>query len=178
LAPAYLRHNLLPHFRLSGWTPDWYDGFPIYVFYMVVPSLLIVLLNVVLFIPYNVAFKLISVSGLLFLPVAGYCLGRLSKLPFPVPAALAAATVPFVFDRSFTIYGGNAASTLAGEFAFTISLVFALLFLGVVLRGLDSGKHRAAGAILLALTVLCHLIPAIFALVGAGIALLFMFDWR
>src|SRR5207248_8168996 len=113
-----------------------------------------------------------------FLPIAGYCLGRLSKLPFPVPAALAAATVPFIFDRSFTIYGGNAASTLAGEFAFTISLVFALLFLGCVLRGLDTGRHRAAAAVFLALTVLCHLIPAIFALVAAGVALLFAFTWR
>ena len=43
--PAYLRDHLLPHFRLTGWTPDWYDGFPAYHFYMVVPSLLIVLVN-------------------------------------------------------------------------------------------------------------------------------------
>ena len=45
-APAYLRDHLLPQGRLSGWTPDWYDGFPAYQFYMVVPSLLVVLLNV------------------------------------------------------------------------------------------------------------------------------------
>lgn len=175
--PAYLRENLLPHLRLSGWTPDWYDGFPAYVFYMVVPSLLIVFLNVVLFVPYNVAFKLISVSGLLALPVAGWALGRLARLPFPMPAALAVATVPYVFERSFTIYGGNAASTLAGEFAFTISLAFAILFLGVVLRGLDTGTSRAAAAVLLGLTVLCHLIPAIFAVVGALVALAFAIEW-
>src|SRR3954467_5608769 len=36
-APAFLRENLLPRLRLSGWAPDWYDGFPVYVFYMVVP---------------------------------------------------------------------------------------------------------------------------------------------
>ena len=44
--PAYLRDHLLPNFQLTGWTPDWYAGFPAYVFYMVVPSLLIVILNV------------------------------------------------------------------------------------------------------------------------------------
>ena len=38
--PAYLRDHLLPHGRLTGWTPDWYAGFPAYQFYMVVPSLL------------------------------------------------------------------------------------------------------------------------------------------
>ena len=44
--PRYLRDELLPRFRLSGWSPDWYDGFPAYQFYMVVPSLMIVALNV------------------------------------------------------------------------------------------------------------------------------------
>ncbi|MGZ4766116.1 MAG: hypothetical protein ACXVH5_08460, partial [Ilumatobacteraceae bacterium] len=37
MAPAYLRDNLLPHFQLSGWSNYWYDGFPLYRFYMVVP---------------------------------------------------------------------------------------------------------------------------------------------
>ena len=35
--PAFLRDELLPQFRLTGWTPDWYAGFPAYHFYMVVP---------------------------------------------------------------------------------------------------------------------------------------------
>jgi hypothetical protein len=176
-APAYLREHLLPNLRLSGWTPDWYAGFPVYVFYMVVPSLLIVLLDVFLFLDYNVAFKLVSVSGLVLLPVAAWAFGRLARLPFPYPGVLAVATVPFVFERSFSIYGGNAASTLAGEFAFSISLAFALVFLGVVHRGLETGKSRAAAAVLLALTVTCHLIPAIFALVAAAVILAFRIRW-
>ena len=50
-------------------------------------------------------------------------MGRLFRLPFPGPPLLAVATVPFIFDRTWTIYGGNAASTLAGEYSFSISLV-------------------------------------------------------
>ena len=80
---------------------------------------------------------------------------------------LALATMPFLFDRGFTIYGGNIPSTLAGEFSFSISLSFALLFLGVVARGLDTGRNRALGAVLLALTGLSHLLPTVFAVVGA-----------
>ncbi len=173
--PAYLRDHLLSQGRLSGWSPDWYAGFPAYHFYMVVPSLLIVALDLVL--PYTIAFKLISVSGLLVLPVAAWALGRLARLPFPGPALLAVATVPFMFDRSFTIYGGNIASTLAGEFAFSISLALAVLFLGLVLRGLETGRHRALAATVLALCALCHVIPAIFALVGGALALAVRADW-
>lgn len=167
--PAFLRDHLLSEGRLSGWTPDWYAGFPAYHFYMVVPSLFIVALDLVL--PYGVAFKLVTVSGLLALPVAAWALGRLARLPFPGPALLAVGAVGFVFDRSFTIYGGNAASTLAGEFAFSISLALAVLFLGLVLRGLETGRLRVAAAITLALCALCHIIPAIFAVVGAALAL-------
>ena len=119
--PAYLRDHLLPHWRLTGWTPDWYAGFPAFQFYMVLPALLIVLLDVVL--PYGVAFKLVTVLGVLALPVAAYVIGRLIRLPFPGPPLLAVATVPFLFDRTWTIYGGNIASTLAGEYTFSISLV-------------------------------------------------------
>ena len=213
--PAFLRDHLLPSGRISGWTPDWYAGFPAYQFYMVVPSLLIVALDVGLFggwtmvlplaavaglvwagtrtsgwrrwalvaaaavvvvgvveLPYGTAFKLVTVLGLVSLPLCAYAFGRLADLPFPGPALLAAASVLFLFDRNFTIYGGNVASTLAGEFAFSISLSLALLYLGVVIRGLRTGQHRALAAVLLALTGLCHLIPAFFALAATVVIVL------
>ena len=47
-APAYLRDHLLPSFRLTGWTPDWYAGFPAFQFYMVLPSMAIALLSLVI----------------------------------------------------------------------------------------------------------------------------------
>ncbi len=214
--PAFLRDELLPSFRISGWTPDWYAGFPAFQFYMVLPSLAIVALNVGLppalavvallalaaivgiadrkgllvgarshlvavivtilgvlciGIPYGVAFKLVAVSGLISMPIAGWALGRLSNMPFPIPPLLGVATLPFVFDRSFNIYGGNAASTMAGEFAFSVSLSLSLVFLGMFQRALDTGKNRGWATVLYALTLLCHLIPAAFAAV-VGIIML------
>ncbi len=163
--PAYLRDHLLPHGRLTGWAPDWYGGFPALTFYFPLPSLMIVLADLVM--PYNVAFKLVSVSGLLTLPAATWFFARSMKLRWPGPALVALATVPFVFDRTFTIYGGNIASTLAGEFANSISLSFCLVFLGLFARVLDTGKYKAVTAFVLACTFLTHIVPSIIAIVGA-----------
>ncbi|MBW3615144.1 MAG: hypothetical protein KY439_07545 [Actinobacteria bacterium] len=168
--PAYLRDHLLPHGRITGWTPDWYAGFPALHFYFPLPSLLIVLVDLLL--PYGVAFKLVTVVGLVTLPAAAATLGRSLRLPFPAPALMGAATVLFVFDRFHTIWGGNAAATLAGEFSFSISLSLALFFLAALARALETGKGRALAAGLLGLTALCHLLPAAFAVGAAGVLLL------
>ncbi len=173
--PAFLRDHLLTHGRLTGWTPDWYDGFPAYEFYMILPGLAIALLSYL--IPYGIAFKLVVVSGVISLPVALWAFGRLSRLPFPTPALLAVGGTAYLFDRSFSIYGGNIASTLAGEFSFSIALSFAVLFLGVLSRGLETGKYRAWAAALLAATALCHIIPVFFAVAGAAILLALQLDW-
>jgi uncharacterized membrane protein len=66
-APAFLRDHLLPHFRLTGWAPDWYAGFPLLHFYFPLPSILVVAVGTV--IPYDIAFKLVTVAGVLALPV-------------------------------------------------------------------------------------------------------------
>jgi uncharacterized membrane protein len=174
--PAFLRDHLLPQGRLTGWTPDWYDGFPAYEFYMILPGLAIALLSYL--IPYGIAFKLIVISGVLSLPICLWAFGRLSRLPFPTPALLAVGATAYLFDRSFSIYGGNIASTLAGEFSFSIALSFAVLFLGVLARGLETGKYRAWAAALLAATALCHIIPVFFAVAGAAILFALQLDWR
>lgn len=172
--PDFLRDNLLPKGRITGWTPDWYAGFPALTFYFPLPALMIVAADVLL--PYGVAFKLVSVSGLLAMPVAAWAFGKLAGLRFPGPACLAVATLPFLFDRTFTIYGGNVASTLAGEYSFSISLALALVFLGFVAKGLDTGTHRATAALLLAATILSHVIPAVFAAVAALVLFAFRAD--
>jgi hypothetical protein len=163
--PAFLRDHILPDWRLSGWAPDWYAGFPMYRFYMVVPALLVVLLDVVL--PYGVALKVVSVAGLMALPVACWAFGKLSGFEFPIPPLLAIAGVFFVFDETFTIYGGNAASTMAGEYSFSLALPIGLVYLGMLSYGLRTGKRRATTAVLFALAALCHLIVAIYLVVAS-----------
>ncbi len=117
-----------------------------------------------------------TVSGVLTLPICCYAFGRLARLDFPTPAVLAVASVPFLFYRGFTIYGGNIPSTLAGEFAFSMALSLAVLYVGMVMRGLETGRHRGWTAALLALTGLCHLIVAFWAIGATVILILVRFN--
>ncbi|MFM8015862.1 MAG: hypothetical protein ACKPCO_07280, partial [Actinomycetota bacterium] len=162
--PAYLRDHLLTSLRLSGWSNDWYSGLPIYRFYMVLPALFIVALDVVL--PYGIALKLVAVVGLLALPLCTWLFARLARLAFPIPELLVVASTIFLFDESFTIYGGNIASTMAGEFSFSIALAFTILGFGVFIRALETNSLRIASTVLLALAALSHGIVLLFAFLG------------
>jgi len=175
-APAYLRDVLLPDLRLNGWSNDWYAGFPIYRFYMVVPALLVLLLDLVL--PYGIALKLTAVSGVLTMPIATWAFARLARLPRPAPELLVLASLVFLFDESFTIYGGNIASTMAGEFSFSIALTLAMLALGLVARALREGRGARSAAVLLALSALSHGIVLLFVFGGVVLLALLHLDAR
>jgi len=177
--PAFLRDHLLPSGRLSGWSMDWYAGLPAYRFYMVVPALLILLVDWVL--PYGIAFKLVTVSGIVTMPVACWAFGRLARFAFPLPALFALAGTVFLYDESFTIYGGNIASTMAGEFSFSISLTLTMVAFGFFARGLQDGTHRGIAATLIALAALSHGIVLMFVFGGVLVMGLVHLDrarWR
>ncbi len=174
MGPAYLRDHLLPSGQISGWSNYWYNGLPMYRFYMVVPALMIVLLNVIF--PYGVAFKIVAILGIITLPFCCWAFGRLARFRFPIPELMALAGLVFLFDESFTIYGGNVPSTMAGEFSFSIALSFAILGLGLFARGLETGKYRNWTAVVLALAMLSHGIVLIFVVVGALLMWLIWMD--
>ena len=276
-APAYLRDVLIGELRLTGWTHDWYAGFPAFTFYMVVPSLLVVIIDaglglheavfayiaavcaacavmlvvlrragrparqcwaaalavavvagfatllvdgaaanralgglllpavagwwawyglrsrprwragaavaaaalalLVVPMPYGVSLKLVAIAGVVALPVAVWAMTRLGGVGAEGRALAAAATLLFLFDRSFNIYGGNLMSTMAGEFAYSLGLASAVLYIGVAARGMQTGQHRVLAGALLALTGLMHLFSAFFAL-SAATALLLVLPWR
>ena len=169
--PAFLRDHLLNNFRLAGWSMDWYAGLPVYRYYMVVPALFIVVLNLVL--PYGIAIKIAAVIGILTLPYCAWLFGRFARFAYPIPEMLAIAATIFLYDESFTIYGGNIASTMAGEFSFSIALSLSILGFALVARGLETGKYLAAGSIVVALSALSHGIVLLF--VFGGVALMMLF---
>ena len=166
--PAFLRDELLPAGSVRGWTPEWYAGMPAMQFYMVLPYLMIVAADLVL--PFGVAFKLVAISGVVSMPATAWLMCRLAGWPRLLRMLAPVALLLFVFDVNFTIYGGNAASTLAGEFAFSIALSATLVYLGMLWRSLERGTGRARASLVLAFVALCHPIPLAFA-VAASIAM-------
>ncbi|MFN8015365.1 MAG: hypothetical protein U0R17_01990 [Acidimicrobiia bacterium] len=184
--PAFMRDFLLPHGRLFGWSMDYYSGFPVGQYYFPIPALMVVIFDLLL--PYNVAFKLVTVLGSVTLPIAAYILGKSIKAPKPIPLIMAFMATSFLFftgdprgdsatastiadfkNAAFNqrIMGGPLLSSMAGEFSFSIALTFSLLFLSAFYVMLRDKKYRGRVAVLLALTIMSHLVVAIFTFIAA-----------
>lgn len=171
LVPAYLRDSLLPDGRLLGWSNDWYAGFPILYFYFPLPAFTIVLLDLIL--PYGVAFKLVTVAGLVALPFAAYVFARGMGFARSVSLVAGVAGGTFIYMESFSIFGANTLSTLAGEYSFSWSFAFAFFYLGVLMRDVREGRGFTVKAgVLLALTALSHIITTMVVVI-ASLALFF-----
>ncbi len=169
----HLKDVLLPAGNPLGWDLGNFAGYAPYQFYFLPPALSIVLLSYV--IPFNVAFKLISVSGVFLLPLCMLLALRAMRFAFPVPAIGAAASLLFLFNEGNSMWGGNIPSTLAGEFAHSIGFSLSVLFIGYLYKGVEEQKGwRGLGA-LLALTGLCH--PVAFLNAATG-GIFFVFGRR
>jgi hypothetical protein len=171
--PAYLRDNLLPEGRILGWSNDWFAGFPAFYFYFPLPSLAIVLLD--FFLPYGVAFKIVTVLGLLAMAPAIYFHTRALNMGRHVALVSAGAGAVFAFYESYSIYGGNVASTLAGEFSYSWSFALSLVYLGLLIKAVRDDKRYAKWAALaLALTALSHVLTTLVVIFAS----LFVLFWK
>ncbi len=173
LGPAFIRDVLLPEGRFLGWSNDWFAGFPAFYFYFPLPYMTIVALDFVL--PYGVAFKLVTVIGLVALPPAIYFHTRALNLSRHMAIVTAGVGAVFAFYESYSIYGGNIASTLAGEFTYSWSFALSLVYLGLLIKTVrDDRRYAKWAALALALTALSHVLTT-FVVVFAS---LFVLGWK
>ena len=165
LLPKVLMENLLPSGNLLGWSMDWYAGFPVMYFYFPLPAVTTVLLDLVM--PYGVAFKLVTIVGLVVLPTVSYFFVKFLGFPKFVAAVAGVAGSLFVFMESYSIFGANIKSTLAGEFSFSWSFALSILYVGLVVRNYRNDKAFDPWAgIVLGLTALSHIITTIIVVVA------------
>jgi len=168
--PAYLKTVGNP-FNLTPWYPGWFAGMPAYTYYFVLPDVLAYWGSYL--IGFAVAFKLATVLGSVLLPITAYLMGGLFKAPRPIPAALAVATLPFLFDATFTIDGGNLFSSMAGEYAFALSLALSLLTIGLFARGVRTGHGYWLAAVALSATLAAHVLPWFFTIEAVLVLVVF-----
>jgi 6-pyruvoyl-tetrahydropterin synthase related domain len=173
---TFLREELLPRGRVTGWAPGWFAGIPMLTFYFPLPYVLIAALTLPL--GDQVAFKLVTVLGLLLLPATCWASFRVLRLREPAPLLAACAATVFLFmtqitpDQQFTIWGGNIASTMAGEFPFSISMALLPLALAMLWRVCEDGKGWRVAALLVSAVVLCHILTTIVLVLGVIVLVL------
>ncbi|MBN2250442.1 MAG: hypothetical protein JW724_00015 [Candidatus Altiarchaeota archaeon] len=167
----YLKEYLIPHGKLIGWCPGRWLGFPIFQFQFILPYLFMVSMSY--FIPLEIAFKIVTVSGVFTLPLFTYLAVRYIGFRFPTPIIAAIFSLHFLFQEKNTVFGGNIPSVLAGEFSYSISFAFMVLFLGVLYRSIENGRFSLSSVILFVFMALSHACTTITAVL---ISVYFLLD--
>ena len=160
---TYLKDHLIPCGRLYGWDMGNFCGYPNFNFYFIPPFLFPVLLSYV-GLPLTIGLKLSMASGWYILPLSVYFGLRLMSYRFPAPILGAAAMLLFLFNESYTMFGGNILSTLAGEFCYMFAFSLLPYFMGSMINGFSTNTRIKRNGLLLGLIGLSHLfvfIPAI-----------------
>ncbi|MFQ5524338.1 MAG: hypothetical protein ACE5F5_12325, partial [Acidimicrobiia bacterium] len=79
----------------------------------------------------------------------------------------------FAFLESYSIYGGNVASTLAGEFSYSWSFALALVYLGLLIKAVrEDKKYLKWAALALAFTALSHVLTTLVVVLASLTVLL------
>ncbi len=164
-------------FALGGWSTGWYAGMPMLEFYFPFPYLLIWLVRSLT--GYEIAFKLVTIAGTFALPAVAYFLFRMLDAPRLVASLAPAGAIAFLWiegrgdENLLDIFGGFITSTLAGEFAYSLGLAFAVVTLAIMYRAsrrcaerIPWGLVAAAGAIL-GIAALTHVLPLALIIVAA-----------
>ena len=174
----FLKTQLLPHGKISGWCHGNLGGFPMLQYYFPLPFVLMVIIST--FTGLAAAFKTITVLGVFMLPISVYVFFRLLRQAFPVPIAGAALSLVFLFNEGNKMWGGNIPSTLAGEFCYSLGFALAVLWLGLVFRAMEKRdfRHILLCSLLLTLVGLSHAYALLFAGFGSGFFLLTKRDFK
>lgn len=163
-AHHYIAKSLAREFpwRLWTWGSGWYAGMPVLHFYFPLPYAAMLALSTVL--GYPVAFKVVATAGVASIPFSmAACLRLLGADKYTTAFGLAFGLV-FLYNDSYTILGGNIDSTMAGEFAYAISLSLVLILIGLTYRRLVIEDRREFAALVLPSLILgaifmSHVLP-------------------
>ncbi|MEW6328500.1 MAG: 6-pyruvoyl-tetrahydropterin synthase-related protein [Candidatus Micrarchaeota archaeon] len=171
LTANYLKDYLIPHGKIYGWAQGWFAGFPILQFYFPLSFLLVELLGGLL--PLSIGFKIVTLLGILLLPIVTFFFLKLLGFEFPVPSIGAILSLLFLFNEGGAFFGGSILSTIVGEFSYSISFSLLFLFLGMLYRNIHEKRFSILTGILFALVVLSHIVTAVVGVLSSAYFIVF-----
>ena len=87
--------DFMPNFQISGWSNDWFAGYPLYYFYFPLPAIITFFLDVIF--PFGVAFKLMVVISTILVV---YSLEKLFRKDSNKLSSIGKCTSALFFDCS------------------------------------------------------------------------------
>ena len=129
--------------QILPWMPEVFAGFPFLSYYFPLPFVVIALLAKALGVASGFKWGVFLASMLLPGAVLGASRYWL-RFTWPAAALAALASLGFLLHEQNSIWGGNLLSTLAGEFAYSYGLLFAVL----ALMAWSRAAHRGSGWLL------------------------------
>lgn len=150
--------GLLLSGQILPWMPEVFGGLPFLSYYFPLPFIVMALLSKLTGLA--VAFKWGSFLAAMLMPGAVFAASR-RWLGFTWPAALfgAVGALAFLVHEQNSIWGGNLLSTLAGEFAYSYGLLFALLSMMAWARAVTLQRGWLLAALLEAASGFSHGFP-------------------
>lgn len=163
--------GLLASGHVLPWVPEVFGGLPFLSYYFPLPFIVIALLSKVLGLAS--AFKWGGFLAAMLLPGAVFAASR-RWLGFAWPAALfgGLGALAFLLHEQNSIWGGNLLSTLAGEFAYSYGVLFAVLAMMAWARAIHLGRGWLLAALLEAASGFSHGFPLL--VVGFSTAFLLL----
>ena len=154
ISAVAMSRGLRAFFSPVVWIHGAFGGFPLFLQYFPLPFAMMAIVS--LAVSLKIAFKLVTLAAIIPLPAAAYlCLRRLGYRQ-DTAAIGAVLSLPFLFMTENSMWGGNILSTLAGEFAYGISLIIYVIFIGKIYADIASGKPPWGSSVLESLIALSH----------------------
>jgi hypothetical protein len=164
--------SLFPHGEITGWLPDQNLGFVALQFYFPLPFVLMSILGSL--ITYNVAFKIVTLLGLLLLPAFVYASLTIMGLRKPAPTIAAVLSQLLVLTEINVHNGVYYLDVLSGQFSESLSVLLYVLFLALVWRMLQNKKFSVWPGVTFGLMTLSH---AMFGPFAAVVQFPYMLFW-
>ncbi len=150
---------------IKFWNPGNFGGEPLFLHYFPFPFMIMGLLSYLM--PIATAFNIVTILGCLSLPASIHFMLSRFKLKDPIPLVGSILSMVFLLNDSYSIYGGNFSSTLAGQFSHSLSISIFFLSMGTLYKEISQKQFPLTSTLLFSIIAITHaytfiLIPCVF----------------